>query len=129
MSDLERGYAIFRKIFGDALGSHLADQFSGPAGSFNQTVMSRIAPEVWERNNVDIRTKVLCAIGLFTAIGRDEVKLFMRAAMIHGCSRAQIEDVLLLAGLESGFPNAAAAARLLDQAEDEQRRFEADHGR
>jgi alkylhydroperoxidase/carboxymuconolactone decarboxylase family protein YurZ len=126
---MERGVAMFRKVFGDTYGSYLASRFAGDEGSFSHIVMTRIGPEIWERDNLDIRAKVLCAIGIFTALGKEEVRFFMRAAIIHGCSRAEIEDVLLLAGLESGFPNAAAAARILDEAEEEQRRFEAEHGR
>ena len=126
--ELERGFAMFRKVFGEELGSHLAQKFSAKSGSMSQVVMTRIAPEIWERDNLDIRTKLLCAVAIFAAIGNDEVKLFMRGAMVHGCTFQEIEDVLLLAGLETGFPNAMAASRLLDEAVDEQQRFEADMG-
>lgn len=119
---------MFRKVFGTALGNHLAEAFKGEPGGIEHAVMTRIGPEVWERDALDIRAKVLCAIGIFAALGKAEVKLFMRAAMVHGCSREEIVDVLMLVGLESGFPNAAAANRLLYEAEEEQRLFEKEHG-
>jgi alkylhydroperoxidase/carboxymuconolactone decarboxylase family protein YurZ len=118
-----RGVAMFHKVFGPDFGDELARQLDETAGEVNRVVMTRIGPEIWERDTVDIRTKILCAVAIFAAMGREEVKYFMRAALIHGVTRPEIEDILLLAGLEAGFPNAAIAARRLGEVEAEHAAF------
>jgi alkylhydroperoxidase/carboxymuconolactone decarboxylase family protein YurZ len=125
ITDLEhaRGVAMFHKVFGPAYGEVLAGQLADDAGTIHRIAMTRIGPEIWMRDNADIRTKVLCAIAIFTAMGREEVKFFMRAAFIHGATRAEIEDIILLAGLEAGFPAATLGAKRLAEAEAEHAAF------
>ena len=114
--ELARARAMFHKIFGEAYGEALMAQLTGEAADFNAIVMCRIGPEIWEPNELEIRSKVLCAVAIFAAMNREEIKYFIRAALHHGVTRKQIEEVLLLAGLESGFPNAAGAYKWLKEA-------------
>lgn len=114
---------MFQKVFGDAFGEELAKQLHEGSTGLDRVVMTRIGPEIWESDVVDVRTKILCAVAIFAAMGREEVKFFMRAALIHGFGRAEIEDILLLAGLESGFPNAVVAGRRLAEVEQEHSAF------
>ena len=122
--DYSRGIALFRNLFGSELGAALAEggQYSGD--TFRQVVWAKIGPDIWERDILDMRTKILLLVAMFAVMGRAEIKLFMRAAMIHGVTRAEIEEILLLAGLESGMPNAAIAFRRLAEAEADQAEFE-----
>ena len=122
-AELTRARAMFHKVFGAAYGEALMSQLQGEAADFNAIVMCRIGPEIWEPDALDIRSKVLCAIAIFVSMNRPEVKYFVRAALHHGCTRAQIDEVLLLAGVDSGFPNAAAAQKHVNEAFQEHAEF------
>lgn len=109
----ERGRTMFRNVFGPDYGEQLSAQLG--ESDFNHVLMCRIAPEIWERNETSITTKILCAIAACTAANQN-IRYFVRAAIHHGITRSQVEEVILLAGLESGFPAAAAARRSVDEA-------------
>lgn len=114
--EMTRARAMFVRIFGPDYGEALMDQLRGEAADFNAIVMCRIGPEVWDLDELDIRSKVLCAIAIFCVMNRAEIKFFIRAAIHHGVTRKQIEEVIMLAGLESGFPNAANAQKYVKEA-------------
>ena len=65
--------------------------------------MTRIAPEVWDQEVVDLKTMILCAIGIVTA-ARHDVGYFVRAGIHHGITREEMEAVIMLAGLGSRLP-------------------------
>lgn len=111
-TEMERAQRMFRRIFGDDYGTELCAQLG--EGDFNQILMCRIAPQVWEQDSVALPSKILCAIALLAAAHQD-CRYFVRAAIHHGISRRQVEEILLLAGLEAGFPAAGVARRLVEQ--------------
>ncbi len=115
--DLARGIAMFHRVFGEAMGDEMIRGSYKSAGeTFNKVISSKIGPEVWERDIIDMRTKLISVIAMFAVMGREEIKYFMRAALFHGVTRSEIEEILLLAGLQAGFPNCAAAFRRLAEA-------------
>lgn len=79
---------------------------------FHQMTMQVMVP-IWEMNSVDIRTKILCCMSLFVGMNRDEQRFFMLMAAHHGVTQAEIEEILLLIGLEAGFPTAEKAIGIL----------------
>ena len=112
-AELERGRAMFLRIFGPEYGAELCGQLE--QNDFNRQLMTRIAPEVWEQEAVDLKTMILCAIGIVTAV-RHDVGYFVRAGIHQGIRREKMEAVIMLAGLEAGFPSAGEARRRLDEA-------------
>ena len=62
-----------------------------------------------------MRTKILCCIAAFTALGRSEVEFFFKMANVHKIPKEEVEEILLLTGLESGFPNAEMAIEILEK--------------
>ena len=112
-AELERGRAMFLRIFGPDYGAELCEQLE--QNDFNRQLMTRIAPEVWDQEVVDLKTMILCAIGIVTA-ARHDVGYFVRAGIHHGIRREEMEAVIMLAGLEAGFPSAGEARRRLDEA-------------
>ena len=107
-----RAERMFRRIFGDDYGTVLAVQLS--EGDFNLVLMCRIAPNIWEFPAPELKVKLLIAMAVCAAVHQD-VRYFVRAAIHHGVSRAEVEGALLLAGLEGGFPAAGVAHRLVEQ--------------
>ena len=110
--ELERARRMFTRIFGNDYGGELCAQLGD--GEFNQVLMCRIAPQVWEADSIPLPTKILCAIALLAAAHQD-CRYFVRAAIHHGVSRRQVDEILLLAGLEAGFPAAGTARRAVEQ--------------
>jgi alkylhydroperoxidase/carboxymuconolactone decarboxylase family protein YurZ len=76
--------------------------------AFHRKAMQVMVP-IWEMDRVDLRTKILCCISLFAGMARDEVEFFMLMAAHHGIPQEDVEEVLLLIGLEAGFPTAEKA--------------------
>ncbi|HCN32193.1 MAG TPA: hypothetical protein DIS83_03550 [Rhodobiaceae bacterium] len=111
--ELVRGRNMFHMVFGPDYGEELSKQLQD--GEFNKILMCRIAPEIWGLDSVDIRTKILCVIAVCTAQKLD-VEYFIRAGIYHEISRREMEHVMLLAGLEAGFPAAGIARRQIDAA-------------
>jgi hypothetical protein len=111
--EIARARAMFLRIFGPDYGAELCGQLG--QGDYNLVLMCRIAPNIWEANSVALPTKILCAIALLAAAGQD-CSYFVRAAIAHGVTRRQVDEILLLAGLETGFPAATAARRRVDEA-------------
>jgi len=111
--ELDRGRNMFRTIFGPRYGEELSQQLH--EGELNRIAMCRIAPEIWELDGIDIKTKILCVIGI-SAAQKLEVSYFIRAAIFHGIPRRAIEHVMLLAGLAGGCPAALLAGRRIDDA-------------
>ena len=66
----------------------------------------RIGPLVWMRDMLPIKTRMFVAIATVAALDREDVKYFMRSAFCHGAAREVIEEVLLVAGQEAGYPAA-----------------------
>lgn len=124
--DLARARAMFLRVFGPDYGGRLVAQLG--EGDFNVVLMCRIGPEVWEFPAPELRTKLLIAIAVCAACHQD-VSYFVRAAIHHGVSRADVEGSLLLAGLEGGFPAAAAARRAVESAYQAHRAMLAELGR
>jgi alkylhydroperoxidase/carboxymuconolactone decarboxylase family protein YurZ len=120
---LARGAAMFRSVFGEEYGGYLARQLHEGAVSLNRFVMTQVAPNVWERDGLPMTTRLLIAISVLAAHGRDDVKFFMRGALAQGVTRQEIEEALIITGLETGFPNATLGARNLDAAEKEHAEF------
>ena len=118
-----RAVEMFLRLFGPDYGAELTAQIDQGPTDFNAILMERISPTVWGMNRVELRTKLLCTIAVFTALNRDDIKYFIRAALHHGLTREEIEEVIMLAGLESGFPAATAARRRLNDAIDEHTAF------
>ncbi|WP_404478150.1 carboxymuconolactone decarboxylase family protein [Novosphingobium sp. BL-52-GroH] len=115
--DLARGAANFKRMFGEIYGSELCSQLhEGPVG-MNRFVMTQIGPMVWERDGLDMKTRMFVALAVLAALGREETRFFMRGALCNGATRAEIEEVLIVTGQEAGFPCAALAAKRLDEAE------------
>lgn len=120
---LARGAAMFRSVFGEAYGGYLARQMHEGAVGINRVIMTQIAPNIWERDGLPMKTRLFIAIATLATLGRDDVKYFMRGALAQGATRTEIEEVLLVVGLETGFPAATRAARYLDDAEAEHAAF------
>ncbi|MDX2221112.1 MAG: hypothetical protein SFV21_00095 [Rhodospirillaceae bacterium] len=119
-ADLERRFrAITHRLWGKAEGEQVYQWIRATRPpSFHAKLIQVMVP-VWELDQVDLRTKILCAITLFTGKHMREVEFFMKMAAHHGIPRAHVEEILMLTGLEAGFPAAEMAIEILKKVYDE----------
>ena len=119
-SDLEKRFrAITHKLWGAEEGEQIYQWIlkSRPP-SFHAKLIQVMVP-VWELDKVDLKTKILCAIALFTGRHMREVEFFFKMAAHHKIPREHCEEILMLAGLEAGFPAAEMAIEILKKVYDE----------
>lgn len=108
----DKGIAVRRKVLGD---KHVAnslknmDAFSGP--------LTELATEycwgsVWGREGLPHRTRSLVNLGMLVALNRaNEFKLHLRGALNNGCTREEIQEVLLQTAIYCGIPAGSEAFR------------------
>ncbi len=112
--DMEQRFkAICLKLWGEEEGEDIyAWIHDNRPPYFHSRLVQAMVP-IWEMDKLDLRTKILCIITLFTGLHLDEVEFFMKMAAHHGIPQEQVEEVLLLAGLEAGFPRAEKAIMIM----------------
>jgi 4-carboxymuconolactone decarboxylase len=110
-----RGAENFIRMFGEIYGRELCSQIEDP-GEVHRFIMTGIGPAVWEREGLDMKTRMFVALAVLAALGREDTRFFMRGALCNGATREEIEEVLIVTGQEAGFPCAARAAERLDEA-------------
>jgi alkylhydroperoxidase/carboxymuconolactone decarboxylase family protein YurZ len=116
MDDLEER---FRKLcihlFGPEEGPGVHTWIKSTRTPTFHRVAAQVMLPVWELSKVDLKTKILCCIALFTGLSRDEVKFFLMMAKAHDIPMEQVEEILLLTGLEAGFPTAEKAIQIMQE--------------
>jgi alkylhydroperoxidase/carboxymuconolactone decarboxylase family protein YurZ len=101
--------AICQKLWGPDKGDEIHDWIVSERPAHFQAMTMQVMVPIWEMDRVDIRTKILCCISLFVGLNRDEQRFFLMMAAHHGIPQDDIEEILLLIGLEAGFPTAEKA--------------------
>jgi alkylhydroperoxidase/carboxymuconolactone decarboxylase family protein YurZ len=123
------GHRLFELLFGSKLAKRYTDAYKARPGSFQDVVFGKIGPLVWFREGLDLRAKLIAMVVIFATTGQDvQFKLFARSALIHGITPAEIEELLLLVGLETGMPRAANALDWLGATIAEHEAFLAEEG-
>ncbi len=103
----EQGMKIRRAILGDA---HV-DKSIASTTDFNepfQEFITRYAwGEIWARPGLDRRTRSLATLAMLVALNREEeFKMHIAAALRNGVSVAELQELLLHAGVYCGLPAA-----------------------
>lgn len=127
--DYSDAHRLFEMLFGPKLAKQYTDAYMTRPSSFREVVFGQIGPIIWHRDGLDFRTKLVAMVVIFATTGQaPQFKSFARAALINGISQAEIEELMLLVGLETGMPRAADAIDWLAEAAEQQAAFEAQEG-
>jgi 4-carboxymuconolactone decarboxylase len=108
-----RGLRRRKKMFGEAdVEKRMAA--SGEFGAPLQHIINAyVYGDIWERSGLsgDIRSLVMLGI---TAAGNKpaEFRVHAKGALANGCSREQVQDVLLLVAMYCGVPAAIETTRI-----------------
>jgi 4-carboxymuconolactone decarboxylase len=66
--------------------------------------------DVWQRDALPAATKSLAMVAMMAALGKpNELRVHLNGALNNGCSREQIQELLLLVALYCGIPAANEA--------------------
>jgi alkylhydroperoxidase/carboxymuconolactone decarboxylase family protein YurZ len=101
--------AITHKLWGPKEGEEIYQWIVATRPpAFHEKLIEVMVP-IWEMDKVDLKIKILCAISLFTGLHRDEAEYFFKMAAYHQIPQEEVEEILMLTGLEAGFPTAEKA--------------------
>ena len=114
MEDLSARFkAICLKLWGDEEGEEVYNWILDTRPPYFHGMVMQVMVPMWEMNKVDMKTKILAMCACFTARHMQEVEFMFKAAAHHGIPQEQVEEIVLMAGLEGGFPSAEMAVTLL----------------
>jgi 4-carboxymuconolactone decarboxylase len=112
---LEEGERIRREVLGDAHVERSlarAGEFSRPMQEF---VTEHCWGAVWSRPGLGRRERSLVNLGMLTALNRShELRVHVRGAIRNGCTREEIQEVLIQAAIYCGVPAAMEAFRVTE---------------
>ncbi len=113
----DRGMSKRRKILGNAWVDR-ANANKSPFTSDFQDFITRVAwGEIWQRPNMDERTRRILVIGTMMAIDKwDEFRMHVRAALVEGgLNPDDIKEIIMQQGLYCGVPAANHAFKLASE--------------
>jgi 4-carboxymuconolactone decarboxylase len=109
----ERGLRRRKKMFGDAdveKRMTAAGDFGAP---LQNIINAYVYGDVWERTGLPDQIRSLVMLGITAASGKPaEFRVHANGALANGCSREQVQDVLLLVAMYCGVPAAIETTRI-----------------
>lgn len=108
----DKGLEIRRAV----LGREHVDRSLAQADDFNKPMQELVTEycwgAVWGREGLPKKTRSLINLAMLTALNRShEFKLHVRGALNNGCTREEIQEVLLQTAIYCGVPAAISAFR------------------
>jgi len=111
MSDGKKSLETFSKMFGSEYSNKFVDELKEISPEFAKIVSNFLVPQIWALDKVDLKTKILCAFSVLGALGRPETRTFAYGAYTQGVSRDELTEIILIIGIEAGFPAALQTFR------------------
>ena len=108
-----RGLRRRKKMFGEAeVEQRMAA--SGEFGAPLQNIINAyVYGDIWERPGLSNDIRSLVMLGITAASGKPaEFRVHARGALANGCTREQVQDVLLLVAMYCGVPAAIETNRI-----------------
>ena len=104
MENLDERYKkICLKLWGEEQGTEIHEWIiTNRPVAFQRKLMEVMVP-IWEMDKVDIRTKILCCVAAFTALGRGEVEFFLKWHMSIKYLKKRLKKSFCLRGLSQAF--------------------------
>lgn len=109
----ERGLAIRKEV----VGADYVDKSLAAANDFTKPLQNLVTTycwgAVWGREELPRKTRSLLNVVMLTVLNRPhELKLHVRGALRNGCTKEEIREALLQAGVYGGVPAAVDAFRV-----------------
>src|ERR1043166_10342615 len=108
-----RGLRRRKKMFGETE----VEQRMAAAGAFGAPLQiiinAYVYGDIWERPGLSADLRSLVMLGITAANNRPaEFRVHAKGALANGCSKAQVQDVLLLVAMYCGVPAAIETTRI-----------------
>lgn len=108
-----RGLRRRKKMFGEAdveKRMTAAGEFGAP---LQNIINAYVYGDIWERQGLPNDIRSLVMLGITAASNRPaEFRVHAKGALANGCTRAQVQDVLLLVAMYCGVPAAIETTRI-----------------
>ena len=108
-----RGLRRRKRMFGEAdVEKRMAA--SGEFGAPLQTIINAyVYGDIWERSGLPDDIRSLVMLGITAASNKPaEFRVHAKGALANGCTREQVQDVLLLVAMYCGIPAAIETNRI-----------------
>ena len=108
-----RGPRRRQKLFGEAdVEARMAA--SGEFGALLQNIINAyVYGDIWERPGLSNDVRSLVMLGITAASNKPaEFRVHAKGALTNGCTKAQVQDVLLLVAMYCGVPAAIETTRI-----------------
>ena len=100
----QKGVEQFAQMVGREKIDALREKFQALSPDFERLVMGTIGGEVWNRPDLDLRTRSLCSIAVLAGLGRiNALELNIRMALNNGASREEIVETFFQVAVYAGF--------------------------
>jgi len=115
--DYQKGIELFTRMIGEDNVDAARERFKALSPDFERYVMGFLVGEVWNRPNLDLKTRSLCSISALAALGRtNALKLNVKMALNNGASKAEITEVFFQVAGYAGFAAAWDGLTKADEA-------------
>lgn len=110
--EFERGLTLRKQVMGEAFVANAFDNMTKFTEPMQQHITRKAWGDVWQRGELDLKTRSLITVAMLTALGRqNELKGHVRGALNNGVTPAELQEVLLHAAVYCGVPSAVEAFR------------------
>ncbi len=108
-----RGLRRRKKMFGEAEVENrmaAAGEFGAP---LQNIINAYVYGDIWERSGLSADVRSLVMLGITAASNKPaEFRVHANGALANGCSKQQVQDVLLLVAMYCGVPAAIETTRI-----------------
>lgn len=100
----QHGIEQFTQMVGADKIDALRERFRSVSPEFEEAVMSIIGGQIWNRPNLDLRTRSLVSIATLAAQGRvNALALNIEMALNNGATEAEIVETFFQVAIYAGF--------------------------
>jgi 4-carboxymuconolactone decarboxylase len=108
--DYDAAMRVRREVLGDLHVDRAVDETTPFTAPFQEFITRYAWGEVWARPGLDRRTRSCITLAILTALHcEDEIPMHVRAALRHGLTPEEIQEVLLHTAVYAGVPAASSA--------------------
>lgn len=130
-SRYETGMKVRKEVLGNEYVERALERAVPFDADFQRFITEMAWGSVWARPDLDRRTRSLVTIAILAALGRDELAIHVRAALINnGVEPREIAETLLHVAVYAGVPAAnsafSVAKKVLEQYEQQEQQASAE---
>lgn len=94
-----------RDMVGAEQADTICDRFKDLHPDFERFVMEFVMADLYARDGLDLKTRLLCTVSALTVLGRqDQLRVHIQRALGAGATQQELEEVILQMCAFGGFP-------------------------